>query len=142
MNRAEKSAAALWADDAASRWFGFKMVSVAEGEAVFSFTVETHHCNGHGILHGGITFALADTAFAFACNSRNIPNVAQTNNITYLLPGRLGDTLTARAVETTSQGKTGIYDVTITRPDGTTIAEFRGLCRSIPGTLYDEEATS
>lgn len=139
MSRAERSAAALMADDAATRWLGFTMVWVADGEATFALTVEPHHCNGHGILHGGITFALADTAFAFACNSRNTRNVAQSNSITYLAPGHVGDRLTARAIETVSQGKTGVFDVTVTRDDGTVIAEFRGLCRTIPGTLYDED---
>ncbi len=138
MTPAERSASALWSDDEASRWFGFDKPVVADGEATVGMIVQPYHCNGHGILHGGVTFALADTAFAFACNSRNERNVAQTNTITYLAPGHLGDTLVAKAREVRKQGKTGIYDVTITRDDGTVLAEFRGQCRSIPGQLYDE----
>lgn len=138
MTIAERSAAALWADDDASRWFGFDQPVVTEGQATLTMTVAAHHCNGHGILHGGVTFALADSAFAFACNSRNLRHVAQSNTITYLAPGYAGDVLTATAREVRTQGKTGLYDVTVTRSDGTTIAEFRGQCRAIPGTLYDE----
>ena len=109
MTRAERSAKALWAEDAASRWFGFEVASVTDGKATMTLTVEAHHCNGHGILHGGVTFALADSAFAFACNSRNARNVAQTNTITYLSPGHVGDRLTATAAETTSPSPVNLF---------------------------------
>lgn len=81
--RAEKSAAAMWANDNASVWLGMELVEVDEGRAVLGLVVEKHHANGHGICHGGITFALADSAFAFACNSRNQSTVAQHNVISY-----------------------------------------------------------
>jgi acyl-CoA thioesterase len=136
--RAQKSAEAMWADDNASPWFGMEIVEVGEGHATLSLTVEPHHANGHGICHGGVTFSLADSAFAFACNSRNQNTVAQTNTITYIAPGRVGDRLTAVAREISLTGRSGIYDVTVTNQDGTVIAEFRGNSRAIRGQLFEE----
>ena len=137
--RAEKSAAAMWADDDASQWFGMRLVEVDEGRAVLSLTVEAQHCIGHGICHGGVTFSLADSAFAFSCNSRNRRMVAQHNVISYLAPGQLGDVLTAEAVETDLSGRSGIYDVTVTDQTGRKIAEMRGFSRAIRGHLFDED---
>jgi len=136
---AERAAEAMWADDNASRWFGIAVTTVEEGRAVLTLDVGPHHCNGHGILHGGVTFALADTAFAYACNSRGQRTVAQSNVITYLAPGHTGDRLTATAREVRLNGRNGIYDVTVARADGTVIAEFRGQSRAIPGSLIDAE---
>ena len=136
--RAKKSAEAMWADDNASPWFGMEIVEVSEGRATLALTVESHHANGHGICHGGVTFSLADSAFAFACNSRNQNTVAQTNTITYIAPGRVGDRLTATAREISLTGRSGIYDVTVTNQNGTVIAEFRGNSRAIKGQLFEE----
>ncbi|KAA0920342.1 hydroxyphenylacetyl-CoA thioesterase PaaI [Aquicoccus porphyridii] len=136
--RAEASAAAMWADDAASKWFGMEITEMDEGRAVLELTVAEHHCNGHGICHGGVTFSLADSAFAFACNSRNQATVAQHNLISYLVPGRAGDRLRAEAVELSLQGRSGIYDIKVTKEDGTVIAEFRGFSRAIKGQLFEE----
>ncbi len=136
--RAQRSAAAMWEPDQASKWMGMSLVSVDEGRAVLSLEVQQHHCNGHGICHGGITFTLADSAFAFACNSRNQNTVAQSNTITYIAPGQAGDTLTATAREVSMTGRSGIYDVTVTNQTGQVIAEFRGLSRMIKGQLFDE----
>lgn len=136
-NIARRSADAMWEGDDASRWFGFEITAVSEGAAAVTLNVAPHHCNGHGILHGGITFALADTAFAYACNSRNQRTVAQMNTITYLAPGQSGETITATAREVALTGRSGIYDVQVTRTDGTVLAEFRGHSRAIPGTLFD-----
>lgn len=136
--RAHKSAEAMWADDNASPWFGMEIVEVSEGRATLTLTVQPHHANGHGICHGGVTFSLADSAFAFACNSRNQNTVAQTNTITYIAPGRIGDRLTAVAREISLTGRSGIYDVTVTNQDGTVIAEFRGNSRAIRGQLFEE----
>jgi acyl-CoA thioesterase len=136
---ARRSADAMWADDNASRWFGFEIAEVTEGRARLTLAVQPHHCNGHGILHGGVTFALADSAFAFACNSRNQRTVAQTNTITYLAPGHAGEIITATAAEVSLTGRTGIYDVRVTIPDGTVLAHFRGQSRAIKGTLFDPE---
>ncbi|KRS19482.1 hydroxyphenylacetyl-CoA thioesterase PaaI [Roseovarius indicus] len=136
--RAQKSAEAMWKDDRASQWFGMEIVEVDEGRAVLRMTVAPEHCNGHGSCHGGVTFSLADSAFAFACNSRNQSTVAQHNIISYLAPGKEGDVLTAVAEETDLSGRSGIYDVTVTNQDGRKIASFRGLSRTIAGTLFDE----
>ncbi len=136
--RAQKAAEAMWAGDKASQWMGFQMVHVDEGSAEFSLTVADHHANGHGICHGGVIFTLADTAFAFACNSRNQSTVAMHNIISYLAPGRIGDTLTATAREVTLNGRNGIYDVKVTNQNTDLIAEFRGMSRAIRGHLFDE----
>ncbi len=137
-DRAEKSAAAMMVNDETLRWLGMTLDTVGEGTAALSMTVERPHCNGHGMTHGGITFTLADTAFAYACNSRNRVTVAQHNMISYIAPGRLGDRLTATATELKA-GRSGIYDVTVTNQDGKVIAEFRGLSRTIDGTLFEED---
>ena len=136
--RARRAAECMWSDDRASGWFGMEMVDVDEGRATLALTVRAEHVNGHEICHGGIIFSLADSAFAFACNSRNQRNVAQHNAITYLNPARLGDRLTATAREVTVEGRTGIYDIIVTT-DANTIATFRGVCRTIPGQLFEED---
>ncbi|MDO6478771.1 hydroxyphenylacetyl-CoA thioesterase PaaI [Shimia thalassica] len=135
---AEKSAAAMWAGDRASQDLGMSIAEVDEGRAVLNLTVAERHANGHGICHGGITFALADSAFAFACNSRNQSTVAQHNMISYLAPGRLGDVLTATATELSLTGRSGIYDVKVTNQNAIVIAEFRGFSRAIKGQLFEE----
>ena len=136
--RAEKAAAAMWAQDHASKWAGMELVEVDEGTATLALTVQQHHCNGHGICHGGVTFMLADSAFAFACNSRNQRTVAQHNLITYLASPHAGSVLTAHATEVNQTGRNGIYDVTVSDQSNAKIAEFRGFSRTIPGTLFDE----
>lgn len=137
--RAEKSAAALWQGDQASPWFGMVLDDVDEGRAILSLTVAPHHANGHGICHGGVIFSLADSAFAFACNSRNQSTVAQHNTITYIAPARVGDRLVATAREVSLTGRSGIYDVWVATGAGTVIAEFRGCSRAVRGTLFEED---
>ena len=136
--RAEKSAAAMWANDNASAWLGMNLLEVDEGRAVLSLVVKKHHTNGHGICHGGITFALADSAFAFACNSRNQSTVAQHNVISYTAPTKIGECLTATATEVSFIGRNGIYDVKVTNPAGAVVAEFRGFSRTINGQHFQE----
>ena len=136
--RAEKSAAAMWDKDKASKWVGMAITNVDEGIAALALQVQDHHCYGHGICHGGVIFTLADSAFAFACNSRNQATVAQHNAISYIAPGQLGDTLVARAREVSLSGRSGIYDVTVTNQNNITIAEFRGMSRAIKGQLFQE----
>lgn len=136
--RADRVAAAMMASDKASPWVGIDPVSVGEGCATMALEVKEHHCNGHGICHGGITYLLADTTFAFACNSRNQSTVAYNNQISYLAPGQLGDRLTATATEVSLVGRSGIYDVKVTNQDAVVIAEFRGMSRAIRGQLFDE----
>jgi len=95
-----------------------------------------HHLNGHKICHGGVIFTLADSAFAYACNSHNEKVVAQHNSISYIAPGHAGERLIATACETSKTGRNGIYDVTVTGDRGRKIAEFRGCCRVISGSHF------
>lgn len=136
--RAQKSAETMWNNDQASAWFGMRIDEIDEGFAVLSLTVEKKHTNGHGICHGGVTFAMADSAFAFACNSRNQSTVAQHNTISYTSAVKLGDVLTATAKEISLIGRNGIYDVEVTNQEGLAVAQFRGCSRAIRGTLFEE----
>lgn len=136
--RAEKSAAAMFEKDQASQLLGMAIESADEGCAVLTLTVLREHCNGHQTCHGGVSFALADSAFAFACNSRNQVTVGQQASINYIAPAKAGDILKAHAKEVSLTGRSGIYDVRVTKQDGTVIAEFRGLSRTIHGTHFDE----
>lgn len=139
--RARRSAEAMWAGDAASKWLGARIDEIGPGRAVLSMEVAAHHLNGHGICHGGFIFTLADSAFAFACNSHNRLVVAQQNAITYLSPGRPGERLTATATETSLTGRSGVYDVVVTGGDGRQVALFRGLSRQISGQHIQEDET-
>ena len=134
---AERSALAMWRGDNATRDAGITVRQVGPGSAVATLVVAERHLNGHAMCHGGVIFTLADTAFAFACNSRNRIAVAQHNSITYLSPGRPGETLTATASEVALAGRSGIYDVAVTGEDGRMVAQFRGLSRIIQGTHFD-----
>ncbi len=136
--RAQKAAAAMWASDFASQHMGMQIVEVDEGRAVLSLKVQAHHCNGHGMCHGGVTYSLADSAFAFACNSRNQATVAQHNQISYLAPVHEGDVLMAEAREVSLTGRSGLYDVTVRTQEGAVVAEFRGASRAIKGALFEE----
>lgn len=136
--RAERAAEVMWAGDQASRWFGASLDHVSAGSAHMSLTVAAHHCNGHAICHGGVIFALADSTFAFACNGRNRVTVAQHCMVSFLAPANAGDRLTAIAQEVSLTGRSGLYDVTVTRDDGVRIAEFRGMSRALSDTLFDE----
>ncbi|MBX9451080.1 hydroxyphenylacetyl-CoA thioesterase PaaI [Neoaquamicrobium sediminum] len=135
---AQRSAQAMWARDDASKWLGMSLDAVGPGTATTSFTVEKHHTNGHDICHGGYIFTLADSAFAFACNSYNQLAVAQHNTISFLRPGKLGERLTAVAREVTRAGRSGLYDVTVSDAAGKVIAEFRGASRVIDGRHFEE----
>lgn len=136
--RAERSAEVMWAKDAASKWLGLTLDAVGPGTATMSFDVQRHHLNGHDICHGGYIFTLADSAFAFACNSYNALSVAQENSITFLAPGKPGERLTAVATEAALNGRSGVYDVTVTGSDGRKVALFRGLSRTIQGQHFQE----
>lgn len=136
---ARRSADAMWARDDASKWLGMRLDAVGPGTATTSFTVEKHHTNGHDICHGGYIFTLADSAFAFACNSYNQLAVAQHNTISFLRPGKLGERLTAEAKELTRAGRSGVYDVTVTNGEGKVVATFRGASRVIDGKHFEEE---
>ncbi|WP_299618622.1 hydroxyphenylacetyl-CoA thioesterase PaaI [uncultured Tateyamaria sp.] len=140
-DRAERSAAAMWAHDAASKALGMQIEDIGPGAATLTLTVRPDMLNGHGICHGGIIFAIADSALAFASNSYNQLMVAQMNQITYLAPGQPGEVLSATATQTAHAGRTGIYDVTVTGEGGRKIAVFRGHTRAITGQHFDEDAT-
>lgn len=127
-------AQAMWADDNATQHLGMALDFVAAGHATMSMTVRREMTNGHGICHGGFIFTLADSAFAFACNTYNQRVVAQMAQITFLAPAFEGDRLTAVASELWKQGRGGIYDIHVTNQNGDAIAEFRGHSRSIKGT--------
>ena len=133
---AEAAAAAMWADDQASQALGMRVVAVGPGRAVLSMTVRADMTNGHGIGHGGFTFALADSAFAFACNSYDRRTVAARCDIAFLAPIREGDELVAEAIERHRAGRNGIYDVTVRRGDDV-VAEFRGTAREVGGSVTD-----
>jgi acyl-CoA thioesterase len=127
---AKKSAEAMWAGDCASRELGMEIVDVGPGTATLAMTLSEAMVNGHDTAHGGYIFTLADSAFAFACNSYGEQAVAAHCSITFIRPGKRGDRLVATAREVSRAGRSGIYDVRVTA-NGETIAEFRGHSRSL-----------
>jgi acyl-CoA thioesterase len=129
---ARACAEAMWKDDGASQGLGMEILDVKAGQATLAMTVKPHMVNGHGIAHGGFIFLLADSTFAFACNSRNERAVAAQCNISFIKPGKLGDKLVATAKEISWTGRSGIYDVRVT-VDGVAIAELRGHSRTVGG---------
>lgn len=135
---ARASAEAMWAGDAASRALGMRIVEVGPGRAVLAMPVRDDMVNGHGIGHGGLTFALADSAFAFACNSYNRATVAAGAEIRFRRPTRLGEELVASAVERSREGRDGVYDVSVVVGE-TVVAEFVGRSREVGGTLFEEQ---
>jgi len=136
---AARCGAVMQANDQASAWCAIRLDDIEPGGAVMSMTVEKHHLNGHGICHGGVIFMLADTAFAYACNSYNQSAVAQHNAITYIAPAHPDEILNATAREVSKTGRSGIYDVTVTGENQRLIAEFRGCSRLIKGQHFDEK---
>lgn len=126
-----ESARRMWDADTASAALGIELVELEQGRATCRMTVTPGMVNGHGLCHGGYVFLLADSAFACACNSHGPVTVAAGADITFVSPAREGDVLVARAAERTRYGRSGIYDVTVTRDDGKVIAEFRGRSREL-----------
>jgi acyl-CoA thioesterase len=124
------SVARMLDDDAASRALGIEVADAADGNATARMRVREDMVNGHGIAHGAFVFAVADTAFACACNSHGPATVAAAVDVTFVAPARVGDLLEARAEERTRFGRSGIYDVTVRR-GADVIAEFRGTSRTI-----------
>ncbi len=131
---AEACAKVMWENDKASRHLGMELGDVSAGRARLTMVVQDFMTNGHGICHGGYIFTLADSTFAFACNSRNQNMVAQNCAVTFLLPVMLGEKLEADAREISRTGRSGLYDISVRRDDGALVAEFRGHARSIKGT--------
>lgn len=130
---ARACAEAMWKEDDASGGLGMEIVDIGPGRATLTMIVRPEMVNGQRIAHGGFIFTLADSAFAFACNSHNDRAVAAQGSITFIKPGKLGDKLVATAREISRSGRSGIYDVSVTAGD-VVIAEFRGHSRTIPGT--------
>ncbi len=130
---AEAVAAALFARDAAAQGLGILLLEVRPGFARMAMTVRPNMLNAHDICHGGFTFALADTTFAYACNNRNHVTVAAGCDIIYPVAGRLGDVLTAVAEERHLRGRSGVYDITVTSQSGEVVALMRGQSRRIEG---------
>lgn len=127
-------AAAMWDGDRASQGLGMVLEHVAPGAARMSMEVAPHMLNGHGTCHGGFIFALADSAFAFACNTRGMASVAAQCSIAYLRPARAGERLVAEAAERHREGRSGITDVRVTA-GGEVVAEFRGHSRTTGARL-------
>lgn len=137
---ADAAAAAMWSGDRACQALDMHIESVTPGRAALSMTVHENMVNGHNLCHGGYLFTLADSAFAYACNSENHSAVASGARIEFLAPGRLGDRLTATAQQLHQGKRTGLYDVTVTNQDGRTLAVFRGNAHRIGGHLVDSES--
>jgi acyl-CoA thioesterase len=138
---ARACANAMWKEDDASKGLGMEIIEIGPGYARLSMTVRPEMVNGQRIAHGGFIFLLADSTFAFACNSRNERAVAAQCDITFIRPGKLGDVLVATAREISSSGRSGIYDVRVTSGE-VVIAEFRGHSRTIGGAWLPETGTA
>ena len=132
---AERVADEMFARDSASQSLGMQVKAVRPGYARLTLIVRPDMLNGHAICHGGVIFSLADSAFAFACNSRNQNTVASGCSIDFLAPAKAGDELSAEALERALLGRIGVYDVTVTNSEGRTIALFRGRSYRVTGEV-------
>ena len=132
---ADATAEAMFSRDRAAQALGIKIVRVQPGASLLTMTVRSDMVNGHHICHGGMIFSLADTAFAYACNSYNKNTVASACHIDFLAPAKEGETLEAEAIEQSAAGRTGVYDVTVRTTGGKTIALFRGKSYRISGEV-------
>jgi acyl-CoA thioesterase len=132
---AQDAAAAMWSRDHAAQALGMAIAEVAPGSSRLTMAVRQDMVNGHAICHGGMLFALADTAFAYACNSYNLNTVASACSIDFLAPAHLGDSLVAVAVERAQGRRAGVYDVSVSTAAGKTVALFRGKSARIQGEV-------
>lgn len=137
---AEAVGKAMYARDRAAQALGITLEAIGPGFARMAMVVREDMLNGHDICHGGMTFALADTAFAYACNAFNEVTVASSCDITFTAPARRDDRLTAEAVEQSRSGRTGVYDITVTNQDGRKLALFRGRAYRLGGPVTSTEA--
>jgi phenylacetic acid degradation protein PaaD len=135
---AERAVEALWRGDAASRGLGMIIESCAPGRAPENKPVRADKVNGHRICHGGLIFALADSAFAFACNSYGDNTVAAGASIDFLAPGREGDVLRAVAFERWRAGRSGLYEIEVRNQRDEMVALFRGRSHQVAGRLIDD----
>jgi len=127
----------MWAEDRASQALGMQLLEVRSGYARFRMPVRRDMTNGHGICHGGYMFLLADSTFAFACNSHNQRTVAASAEIHFLAPAHEGDVLTAEGIEQHVAGRSGVYDMRVTDQTGRLVALFRGKSATIKGQFID-----
>jgi acyl-CoA thioesterase len=132
---AEASAAAMYAQDRASQALGMRILEIRPGYARVAMMVREDMVNGHKICHGGLIFTLADSTFAFACNSYNQSTVALGCTIDFMAPGKAGDVLSATAEARQQGSRTGLYDIAVTNQDGVCLALFRGKSYRIKGTV-------
>ncbi len=137
---ARRCAEVMYAADVATRHLGITLEEVRPGYALARMRVTDTMVQGHGSCHGGYLFLLADSAFAFACNSYGARTVAAGCDIVFVTAAKAGDDLVAEASERTRVGRSGVYDVTVRKADGTVVAEFRGRSRTVSGWLLDELA--
>lgn len=138
---AEAVGRAMYRRDSASQLLGMTLDSIAPGRAQMRMRVRPDMCNGHGICHGGLIFTLADSAFAYACNSYNINTVALGCTIDFMAAGKDGDLLTAVGEMRQQGSRTGLYDITVTNQDGQTIAVFRGKSYRVKGEVISGSAS-
>lgn len=131
---------AMYERDGASQSLGMELLEIRPGYALMSMPVRKDMLNGHLICHGGYIFMLADSTFAFACNSHNLATVGAGCTIDYLAPGREGDLLTAEAVEVSLTGRTGVYDVRVSNQDGRVLALMRGKSHRVAGHVVEPAA--
>lgn len=131
----EEVGTSMMSRDVTAQWLGIALDEVRAGYARMHMTVKPEMANGHGLCHGGLIFTLADTAFAYACNSHNQVALASSCMIDFLSPGHIGDVLGAEAAEQVLRGRQGVYDVRITNQQGELIALFRGKSTQIRGTV-------
>jgi acyl-CoA thioesterase len=134
---ARRVADAMLAQEGTGPAWGITIDEAREGYARIRMALRDDMLNGHRIAHGGMIFALADTAFAYACNSRNETSVAQNATISFLAPAAAGDVLVAEATEASRSGRSGVYQVSVKTGEGAVIAEFTGLSRTIGGTVIN-----
>ena len=125
---AQKVVAHMMENDLFSQWLGIELLEIKEGYSKIKMTVRKEMINGFGIVHGGIAFALSDSAFAFACNNRNVLSVALDTSINFTKPVHVGDVLTAETKELHNGKSTGLYHITITNQNDHTVALFKGTC--------------
>jgi phenylacetic acid degradation protein PaaD len=128
----------MYAKDRTSQFLRIALDEIRPGYARMSLHVTEHMVNGHGMCHGGFIFTLADSAFAYSCNSHNKVTVAAGCSIEFLKPGQLGDVLTCEGVEQVLQGRHGVYDMKVTNQRGEVVAMFRGKSAQIQGTVIPE----
>ena len=136
VHRAREVVRALYEADLASQSLGIEIIDVAPGRVRIAMTVRADMVNGYGMCHGGIVFAFADSAFAFACNSHGDPMVAAGASIEFLAPTPRGERVIATAAEVSRSARHGIYDVAVANASGTVLAQFRGRCSRLRGPTH------